>query len=232
MAQMVAAANKVFSRDRFDDSGDDAGPLDVDTDSSDEESDNDEEEEEAVVRVEEKKKLAWREPAKVVKKKTVKLAVPLTAAGPSTAIPSSPPESLEQLVTRLSRLNIDDVQFATTIAQISQINAPLATSLIQMKISTTTVDQNRSRTPPPRPGTPPPARADGSYRDQLQCWFCGEKGHGVRECTPRKELVTSGVLATKEDRTVWADGTPIIKLKEETMLDAVNRKLDLARKTT
>ena len=60
----------------------------------------------------------------------------------------------------------------------------------------------------------------------FECFFCGEKGHGLRRCPQADIRIITGTIArSQEGRITWPDGNNILRNGAETILTAINREL-------
>jgi len=65
-----------------------------------------------------------------------------------------------------------------------------------------------------------------SFSRMIECYFCGEKGHGARQCGQAENMITAGSIVRGDSgRITWSDGTTIIRVGNKTIQAAVNQEL-------
>ncbi|PCH39003.1 hypothetical protein WOLCODRAFT_86390, partial [Wolfiporia cocos MD-104 SS10] len=87
-----------------------------------------------------------------------------------------------------------------------------------------------SSTPPSPPNATVPAQRMESRptRRELDCFGCGGKGHGVRDCPDILQLLADGKIAYDgSGRVVMKDGSRVARMRDEPIAQAVRRLMPL-----
>jgi len=219
---VIKAAEHIYDPSRFDREKEEA-VSDDDSDDTDKVDYSDSEEEEDVrPRLKKKKKTKERK-TKETKSKD---------SDPSTAIPSSQKhvhfphdktDEIAELIDKLGKMNINDSNFMPTYFKITAF-APHMVPFLKSPPHQHQDGSSPNAIPPSsgqsiKPPTP-------SFSRTIECYFCGEKGHGARQCGQAKNMITAGSIVRGDSgRITWSDGTTIIRVGNETIQAAVNREL-------
>ena len=151
--------------------------------------------------------------------------------------PKQPEENeVSKLITRMNKLSI---------GQLSQADPKQKAYLADLFKSLVEPPRNHYNSNPPRnqynPGPPrrdgPPQRDLPPHqfreparpfpdRSDLYCYGCGRTGHRVPQCGELNALLNQGtIVRNSAGRLQWPDGSPILKDREDTWVQAINKAL-------
>jgi hypothetical protein len=226
---VTAAADHVFDISRFydeDSSESEASDSDDEEDSStspDEDSEDDESEsEEENVK---KSKLASSKTISKAKAKARKLKSKaknrdesITHPLSTTSKASKEIDEVAELIEKLGRLNINDPSYPSLYFRIIS-KAPDTTSFLAKP-------RQRSYDGTPQTNASSSSQQQSTNNGTFECFFCGEKGHGLQQCNQAEEMIKAGTISRNNNRKIiWADGSSILQSGGETILAAINREL-------
>ncbi|KAF7361899.1 RT-RNaseH-2 domain-containing protein [Mycena venus] len=210
----------------------------TDSTSSEEDSESDYEEFKKKRRQRRKKKQQKR---KLVPKKG--------ASGRETQSFQGNEEEIARLVTRLSKMNLEDPEYAPIYykvmvmdrsgiaercvkppqlgkGEVPRIRPPSRTGVPRTESSGVGAASYPNNIPLGRPtGGGNPSGNGGANTGQIQCFGCDEDGHRMSDCPHLGELVRQGVIYHNEEirRLVMKNGAPIRKMYGETLVKAATR---------
>jgi hypothetical protein len=225
---IVAAAQHVFDVSVFYEDTDDSDSSSEDSEydsnsdeeSSDTDSDSDEENTKKNKRSTRKDKI---KPSSHKTKVKAKSREQKTTQPPSKPVSKDETNEVAELIDQLNRLSINDQGYASLYYRIT-IKDPSTINIL---------------TKPPLRRNDNPARTISSSMNSNQqasngpyeCFFCGEKGHGLRRCQQADAMIKAGtIIRNNEGRITWPDGTSILRNGDETILSAINRELAFRNK--
>ncbi|KAG2035120.1 hypothetical protein BDR03DRAFT_1012813 [Suillus americanus] len=149
-----------------------------------------------------------------------------------------PQDEIESLIKQLNSMSLDDPQYALLYYRVTRLDprvmkivspppqrnstgAPSITSVPRNAGRTINGQSNRNSTPPgTRFYTPP-----GCTPQDRICFGCGEKGHVVPYCPRLAKLQAEGKIRRSEKGQIQrTDGTPIRRLPEESIVEAIMRE--------
>ena len=249
IADVVKAAETLLKRDRFDNDRLPSDSEDSESDTSDSSSDSESEssdDEKVKVTVKKKlKKAQSKEKEKPVRKTQFRL--PKKSHSVSSSESESDDEShksksgssspakgsktpseddFEHLISRLSKMSIQDPEYATVYFKAYRID-PIIKELVptpseQRRISpTTSVSAPRERQSFERE---PPPHMSGGFSTQ-NCFGCGKQGHSMRFCPDLRDLANKGVIRYgPNNQWVMSNGSSIRRnFLGEPLTEAIER---------
>ncbi|KAF4587955.1 hypothetical protein EYR38_009916 [Pleurotus pulmonarius] len=149
--------------------------------------------------------------------------------------PSSGDSEVEDLIKKMSQMNIKDPDYAVTyyrafclderIARIFPEPAKQAIQASNREFSRQSSTTPRSSLPPPANQTANPSTSQNfPPRPPLKCYGCGGQGHGLRRCPPLNDLVNQGIISRDaEGHYTWPNGELIRRNFGEDYLPAIQR---------
>ena len=234
---IVSAAEHVYDVARFydddTDSSDSSSSEDSDADddsqtsdedknveSKDEAASSDEDEDKRRANGGSKRKGKKKRSATEVKKKdrhqTEGVSSPTTP--PSSSSTHVNPDEIADLIDKLGRLNLNDPSYAALYFRIIS-KAPNTASFL-------TKPRPRTFEAGPRTNASTSGGNQSFNNGPIECFFCGEQGHGIRRCTQADAMIQAGTIIRSQDgRLMWPDGSNILRSGAESLLASVNREL-------
>src|SRR6266481_4714658 len=188
---IIEAAEHIFNPSRFDedpDSDDEESSQDS-SDDSDTEDESSDDERRPPRKEKRKKKVSFeKDPTSKDKKNKDKALLKII---PPSALPRNKTDEVGDLIDRLGRLNINDSAYLPLYFQITS-HAPHMIPFLVAPPTKSQGDRNTITSPAstgtnPKPSTP-------SFNGTLDCYFCGEKGHGMRRCLQAENMITAGII--------------------------------------
>src|SRR6266481_2343248 len=223
VTMIIEAAEHIFDPSRFDedpDSDDEESSQESSDDSVTEDESSDDER--RPTRKEKRKKKVSFEKETSSKNKKIKDKAPSKIIPPS-ALPCDKTDEVAELIDRLGKLSINDSAYMPLYFQITS-HAP---NMIPFLVAPPTKSQGDRNIITSTAGTGTnPKPSTSSFNGTLDCYFCGEKGHGMRRCLQAENMIAAGIIVRNDQgRIMWKDGTSIFRTGNETILAAVNREL-------
>src|SRR6266481_9023459 len=174
---IIEAAEHIFDPSRFDedpDSDDEESSQDISDDSDTEDKSSDDER--RPLRKEKRKKKVSFEKELTSKDKKNKDKTSLKNIPPS-ALPCNKTDEVGNLIDQLSRLSINDSAYLPLYFQITS-HAPHMIPFLVVPPTKSQGECNSITNPASTGMNPKPSTS--SFNGTLDCYFCGEKGHGMR----------------------------------------------------
>src|SRR6266481_6034556 len=220
---IIKAAEHIFDPSRFDedpDSDDEESSQDI-SDNSDTEDKSSDDERRLPQKEKRKKKVSFeKEPTSKDKKNKDK--APLKNIPPS-ALHCDKTDEVAELIDRLGKLNINDSAYMLLYFNITS-HAPHMIPFLVAPPTKSQGERNSITSPASTSTNPKPSTS--SFNGTLDCYFCGEKGHRMRQCLQAENMITAGIIVqNNQGQIMWKDGTSIFRTGNETILAAVNREL-------
>ncbi|THU76705.1 hypothetical protein K435DRAFT_813142 [Dendrothele bispora CBS 962.96] len=212
----------------YSDSDSDNAATDVDSDSSSDESDSGKRKSS---KSKTKKKSTKKSRKSESKSHDSDISLPSTPKSKSPSIPSTPASGtsidphLDELVEKLSRLNIQDSDYALTyyraIKQDPEIkNIFPAPSLVSLPPLPPNNFRNNQYVAPPANSNAPREQGDS-------CYGCGSKEHLVPECKLINDVIAAGHLKRGRNNPLfWPSGAILRRKGTETLIQAFERQKD------
>ncbi|KAA1478915.1 hypothetical protein DENSPDRAFT_756726, partial [Dentipellis sp. KUC8613] len=134
--------------------------------------------------------------------------------------------TVQDLISQLSNMKVSDPNYAVQYYQalkldkdIEKIIPPPAYQASATSPARQTPPHMSSRSPSPRPYT------FGSGTNDMICYGCGERGHGMTRCPTLAKLMDSGILKRNENGQIArADGSVVRRFGNETFAEVVERE--------
>ncbi|KAF7431059.1 hypothetical protein PC9H_006777 [Pleurotus ostreatus] len=154
---------------------------------------------------------------------------------PSHRKSSSGDSEVEDLIKKMSQMNIKDPDYAVTYYRAFCLDERIARIFpepAKQAIQASNREFSRQASTTPRSSLPPPANQNVNPstsqnfppRPPLKCYGCGGQGHGLRRCPPLNDLVDQGIISRdSEGRYTWPNGEPIRRNFGEDYLPAIQR---------
>ena len=234
---IISAAEHVYDVSRFydddSDSSDSSSSEDSDTDvdaqsteedenaeSKDEDASSDEDDDRrranGVSKRKGKKKRSGTEVKKRDRHQLGGVSSPTTP--PSSSSTHVNPDEVADLIDKLGRLNLNDPSYAALYFRIIS-KAPNTASFL-------TKPRPRTFEAGPRTNASTASGNQPFNNGPLECFFCGEQGHGIRRCTQADAMIQAGTIMRSQDgRLMWPDGSNILRSGAESLLSSINREL-------
>jgi len=237
------AAEATLQRDRFDralddsDSDeDDSSGMDSSSESDDESSDSESEDERERRRRRAKKKVR-------TKRRTTSAVEAGKVESPKKRGVSSSRKEVESLIKQMNLLAQDDPEYGLAYYRALKLDPDVSRVIgrpMLKSVNTYAPARAAGRTyqsvaPPPltQPSAPtntspsmypPSPRAPLPGIGEIECYGCGEKGHGMSRCPALADLVNKNVITRDQGgRIVWQDGTAIRRFYGETYVQAIEK---------
>ena len=227
--QIIAAADHIFDISCFydDDSSESEASESDDEDSSstsseeDSNDDDESEEEEKPKRskhVTSKQIKKAKEKAQKLKSKTKIRDTPITHPPSTTSKSNKEIDEVADLIDQLGKLNIHDPTYASLYFRITQ-KEPRTSEFLQKPRQRTFEGSARSNSSSQN-------QQQSTNNGPYECFFCGEKGHGLRHCPQADVMIKAGTISRNNGgKITWSDGSTILRNGGETILTAINREL-------
>ena len=231
---VVRAAEKALQRDRFDadksDAGDRSSEEEDDEKSEDDGSDESEDEgdDEGVRR---RRKLAKR-----LQKESTRPKNRNDDEDDDWHVPEPKgSQEMESLIRKMERLSVNTAEYAVLWYRAVKMDPKIEEILTRPRLAGLTQGPPimhqpppfENRQPPPHfypPATRPP-RMNRPSGSEMECFGCGDKGHGIGQCEKVNRMITSGTLSKDQNgRLVWKDGSRIFRTPGEPFVVAVERQ--------
>jgi len=135
------------------------------------------------------------------------------------------------MIDKLSHLSVNDPSYATLYYQVVS-KAPYMGPFFQTQLQQALKIQQPTQRLPNANDTQPcqngQLATNMTNNGPLKCYFCGEDRHGLKNCQHANKMIKQNTLKhNKNGRLVWADNTYINRISNKTILEAINRTLDL-----
>jgi hypothetical protein len=236
---VVKAAEKALQRDRFDADRSDAedessNDEDSEESSSDDDDDDESDKEDATVKRRRrlvKKVYKHRNEESVVKKKKSKDKND-DDDDDWTITPRE--NDMESLIRKMEKLSVNTAQYAVLWYRAVKLDPKVETILARPRVSgqyqspAYAVNQRNipeTRPPPPHMYPTPMRTSNRPPNGEIECYGCGERGHGVGQCEGIAKLLKNEILGKDQrGRLVWKNGDRISRLQDETFIKAVERQ--------
>ncbi|KAF5339031.1 hypothetical protein D9758_014108 [Tetrapyrgos nigripes] len=153
---------------------------------------------------------------------------PAVSPPPSTPSPASKDLDFNELIKKLSRMSLDDPNYAPYYFRAVSLNSHIANVFQPPKV----VSAAELTSLPPNNfqnnSHVPPSNSFGQRRDPTNnhCWGCGAQDHFSMKCPELNKLVQKGEI--KRDlntwKITWPDGSMLQQRRGETIIEAYKRQ--------
>ncbi|KAI0055250.1 hypothetical protein BV25DRAFT_1773499, partial [Artomyces pyxidatus] len=152
-------------------------------------------------------------------------------------------EEIEDLIKQLGQMKLTDSNYGITYYRALKLDADIG-KVVKAPLTVTPSLPIAAHSPSPVPmkRDPPPhlslteptrTYVPAPRREEMVCFGCGEKGHGLSNCAKLAELVTRGEVARDTSgRIAYLDGSRIRRIGDESILAVVERERPLRTRTT
>lgn len=123
-------------------------------------------------------------------------------------------DEIQSIIDQLSRMSLDDTSYPSLYYRLGVLD-PEAQSF------TTPPAFRRARAPPRLAEVEEPRR-----REDMMCFGCGDKGHGLGTCPKINDLVLKGVIVRDyAGKLIMKDGARIMRINQEPFTKAIERMM-------
>ena len=132
-----------------------------------------------------------------------------------------PQDEVESLIRQMSKLSIDDQRYGLAYYKALKLDPDIVHCVKPPNLHSSLKPSS------PSSNNPQPVSTNNPFntpRDQMMCYGCGKKGHGMSSCTKITDLISTGtILRDTSGRIILKDGTFIRRLPGESFVQAIER---------
>ena len=214
--QIIAAADHIFDISRFYD--EDSSSTSSEEDSDDDDESEEEEKPKRSKHVTSKQIRKAKEKAQKLKSKTKIWDTPITHPPSRTSKSNKEIDEVADLIDQLGKLNIHNPTYASLYFLITQ-KEPRTSEFLQKPRQCTFEGSTQSNSSSQN-------QQQSTNNGLYECFFCGEKGHGLWHCPQANIMIKAGTISQNNGgKITWSDGSTILWNGGETILTAINREL-------